>query len=148
LRVWTCEFSFETAASADAIFAVYRDVAGWPRWDAGLDRMELDGPFAAGTTATMFVAGQDPLPMRLIWVEDGRGFEDETQVPDAGVVVRVRHSLEPRADGGGTRIVHSMTIDGPNADHVGPSLGPAITADFPQTMAAIARLAEVAPLRP
>lgn len=135
--MWTYAHSLTTTASADAILALYADVATWPAWDAGLDRLELDGPFAAGTTGTMFATGQQPLRIRLKTVDAGRGFEDETPVPDAGVVVRVRHCLEPVGQGG-TLITHTVTIHGPASDTVGPQIGPAITADFPQTMAALA----------
>lgn len=139
--MWTVTHTRETSASAEAIFARYADVATWPEWDAGLERMTLDGPFATGTTGTMVVRGQDPLLMRLVAVAPGRGFEDETSVAGAGVVVRVRHQLDP-LDRGGTLITHVVTIDGPAADTVGPTLGAAITADFPQTMAMLAARAE------
>jgi hypothetical protein len=36
-------------------------------------------------------------------------------------------------------------IDGPAADEVGPDLGPAITADFPEVMAALSARAEAVP---
>ena len=38
--------------------------------------------------------------------------------------------------------VEVTEISGPAADQVGPQLGPAITADFPQVLAALAALAE------
>jgi hypothetical protein len=141
--MWTYQHSVETSAPADAVFAFYRDVDRWPEWDSGLDRMELDGPFVAGTTGRMVLAGQDPLPWRLVWVEDGRGFEDETDIPGAGAVVRVRHFLESLSSGG-TRVNHSLTVDGPAADEIGPTIGPQITADFPVTMAALVARAEAA----
>jgi hypothetical protein len=144
--MWTVEHTIATIASAETVFALYRDVATWPRWDAGLERLDLDGPFAVDTTGTMVVAGQAPLRLRLAWVEDGRGFEDETTIPGADVVVRVRHRLQP-LEQGGTRITHTLSIEGPGADTVGPQLGPSIAADFPQTLAALARLAEAVPTR-
>jgi Polyketide cyclase / dehydrase and lipid transport len=135
--MWTYTHSLETTASPDAVFALFKDVDTWPEWNAGLERMVLDGPFATGTNSTMFVAGQDPLVARLVWVKEGRGFEDETPIPDAGVVVRVRHCLEPLSDGGAL-ITYAATLDGPAADTLGPTLGAAITADFPDVMAALA----------
>ena len=42
---------------------------------------------------------------------------------------------------GGTRITYRTEIGGPTADQVGPELGPAITADFPHVLAALAALA-------
>ncbi len=143
--MWTYEHSVESQADRDAVFALFSDVATWPEWNAGVERMELDGPFVADTAGTMVVPGQEPMAFRLIWVEEGRGFEDETAVPSAGVVVRVRHSLEPLSDGG-TRITYRCVIDGPAADEVGPGLGPVITADFPEVMAALSARAEEAPV--
>jgi hypothetical protein len=48
------------------------------------------------------------------------------------------HRLVPEADG--TRIVYRTEITGPDADQVGPQLGPAITADFPDVLAKLAAL--------
>src|SRR5260370_36201306 len=57
----------------------------------------------------MFMPGQDPLAFRLIWVTEGKGFEDETEIPDACVIVRVRHSLK-KLSHGGTRITQALTF--------------------------------------
>ena len=140
--MWTYEHSIETSADRNAIFAFFKDVSTWPDWNAGVERIELDGPFVSGTTGTMFMPGQDAIRFRLVWVGDGQGFEDETKIADAGVVVRVRHTLEALPNRG-TRITYSATIDGPAADDVGPSIGPAITADFPEVMSALAARAEL-----
>lgn len=144
--MWTYDYSAETTADPDAIFDLFRDVTSWPRWNAGVESMELDGPFAAGTTGTMKVPGQDPLRMRLVWVEPGRGFEDETDIPGAGIVVRVRHALAA-LDRGRTRITYGVTIDGPAAEALGPVLGPQITADFPDVIATLIIEAEAATSR-
>jgi hypothetical protein len=135
--MWTYEHSVDTQADAAAVFSMFSDVPNWPEWNAGVERVDLDGPFVAGTPGSMVVPGQEPMAFRLIWVEEGWGFEDETAVPDVGVVVRVRHSLEP-LDGGRTRITYRCVIDGPSADTVGPDLGPMITGDFPEVMGALA----------
>ena len=108
--------------------------------------MELNGPFAAGTTGTMKVPGQDPLRMRLVSVDPGRGFEDETDIAGAGIVVRVRHALSA-LDGGRTRITYGVTIDGPAAEALGPVVGPQITADFPDVIATLISEAEAATSR-
>jgi hypothetical protein len=77
--------------------------------------------------------------MRLTEITPGELFTDEMDGSD--FTVRTVHQLEP-APGGRTRIIYRTEISGPSADHVGPRLGPAITADFPDVLAALAKLAE------
>src|ERR1700737_4882359 len=132
--MWTYEHSLETGAGARTIFAILRAVGPWPEWNPGGERIDLDGPFATGTTGVMVIPDQGSLSFRLAWVGEGRGFEDETEIPEAEVLVRVRHSLQPLATGG-TRITYSATVEGPASDTLGPEIGPAVTADFPGGMA-------------
>lgn len=141
--MWTVTHTGETAASADRVFALFKDVATWPKWNAGVERIDLDGPFATGTTGTMVVADQGALEFRLVWVAENAGFEDETPIAEADVVVRVRHTLQPKTDGG-TRIEYRCVIEGPGADLVGPDIGPAITSDFPDVILALAERAQAA----
>src|SRR5207237_6717871 len=88
--MWSAEYSTEIDATPDVINAFFADTARWPEWNAGTEWVELDGPFAAGTSARMKIPGEDPLAFRLVQVSPD-GFEDETPIDDAGVVVRVRH---------------------------------------------------------
>jgi hypothetical protein len=39
-------------------------------------------------------------------------------------------------------VIYRTEITGPAADQVGPQLGPAITGDFPEVLAALVNLAE------
>jgi hypothetical protein len=139
--MWTKQYSAESSASAERLFAILRETAAWPEWNSGVTRIDMDGPFAAGTTATMVLPDQSALRFRLVWVEPGRGFEDETDLPGAGVRVRVRHLLEPLEDGL-TRITYICTVDGP--DEVAAEVGSAVSADFPDVIAALAARAEAA----
>lgn len=137
--MWTVEHSIVTNASPAAISRLFADVATWPEWNKGIEWVTLDGPFAAGTHGQMKVPGQEPFAFRLLAVGPD-GFEDETPIPDAGVVVRVRHAIETSA--GRTRVAYGVTIDGPQADALGPVLGPEITADFPAVLEALVARAE------
>jgi uncharacterized protein YndB with AHSA1/START domain len=137
--MWEYEHSVETAAAADVVWCLWSDIAGWPRWNAGVEQITIDGPFAAGTTFTMTPLGDEPIRMRLTEVVPGQLFTDEMDAGD--FVVRTMHRLEP-APGGQTRIIYRTEITGPAADQAGPQLGPAITADFPGVLAALAKLAE------
>ena len=81
--------------------------------------------------------GQEPLSYRLTKVEPAREFVDETPVGD--IVVRVSHLLEPLTSGR-LRITYAAEIDGP--EEQAKEIGPLITADFPETVAALVALAQ------
>lgn len=138
--MWTSQKTIETAAPASVIFEMFRDVARWPEWNAGVEKMELDGPFVAGTTGRMTMPGAPPMETKLVWVGDGHGFEDETPIPDAGVTVRVRHEIVPAV--GRTLIVYTTTVDGSATDDVCAEIGSMVTSDFPAVLAALAARAE------
>jgi hypothetical protein len=38
--------------------------------------------------------------------------------------------------------VYRATVDGPNAERLGPDIGPQVTADFPEVLAALKARAE------
>lgn len=137
--MWTSEQSIETTASPEAIWRLWSDVAGWPEWNADIEHIEISGPFAAGSTISMTPVGQDPVELRIAEAVKPDLFVDEAEV--ANVVMRTVHRVE-RLDGDRNRIVYRMEINGPAADDVGPELGPQISADFPATLAALARQAE------
>jgi Polyketide cyclase / dehydrase and lipid transport len=137
--MWTNEQSIETTASPEAIWRLWSDVAGWPEWNADIDHIEISGPFAAGSTISMTPIGQDPVELRIAEAVEPDLFVDEANLGD--VVVRTIHRIE-RIEGGRSRVTYRMEISGPAADSVGPELGPQISADFPQTLAALAQHAE------
>jgi hypothetical protein len=140
--MWAAEHSIEIGAGPEVINALFADTARWPQWNEGTEWVELDGPFVAGTTARMKIPGEEPLAFRLVEVGPD-GFEDETPIPDAGIIVRVRHQIEPLASGR-SRVVYRATIDGPNAEKLGPEIGPQVTADFPAVLKAPAEPASPA----
>jgi uncharacterized protein YndB with AHSA1/START domain len=137
--MWEYEHSTETSATPDQVWRHWSDMVAWPQWNDGIEKMEIDGPFAVGTTFTMTPPGDEPIRMRLTEITPGELFTDEMDGGD--FTVRTVHRLEPAA-GGRTRIIYRTEITGPAADQVGPELGPAITADFPYVLAALAKLAE------
>jgi hypothetical protein len=133
---YTYTHSLSADVSADAVWRLYEDVSTWPRWDAQAELITRNGPFAVGTTGTMKFKGQEPLHYRLAKVEPLREFVDET--PVGPLAVRVSHRLEPLSSGR-LRITYSAEIDGP--EEQAREIGPAITADFPETMSSLVALA-------
>jgi uncharacterized protein YndB with AHSA1/START domain len=139
--MWAIEYAGTTSASNDRVHAILADVDRWHEWNPGVRRAELHGPFAAGTPALMVLPDGEELPFLIASVEPNHGYVDETPVPDADVLVRVHHRLEP-LEAGGTRIVYRCEIEGPGAEELGPIVGPQVSGDFPEVIASLAERAE------
>jgi hypothetical protein len=137
--MWTAEHSVETSASPEAIWRLWSDVASWPDWNADIERIEISGAFAVGSTISMKPIGQDPVELRLAEVSEPDLFVDEADLGD--VVVRTAHRID-RLDAGRSRVTYRMEITGPMADSVGPRLGPEISSDFPETLSALVERAQ------
>ena len=132
---WHGAHSIETSASPEIIWRIFSDVPGWKNWNAAIEQIEIKGAFAVGTEFSMTPPAQKPLLSRLIEVRENETFVDETRVGE--IVVRVTHQLE-RLDSNRTRITYAIEATGPGCDEIGP----AVSADFPEVLAALAQLAE------
>ncbi|MFD7909138.1 SRPBCC family protein [Streptomyces sp. NPDC059752] len=136
--MWEYEHGIETAATAEAIWRLWADVENWGAWNAGVQKIEIDGPFAVGTQITMTPPGEDPIPLRIAEAVEGERFVDEVSFGD--LLLRTVHRIDPVGQDR-VRVVYRMEITGNGADEVGPQIGPGITADWPETMASLAELA-------
>jgi hypothetical protein len=83
--------------------------------------------------------GQDPVELRIAELTEQELFVDEAEID--GLVLRTIHRLDIIGPSR-TRVVYRMEITGTAADEIGPRIGPAVTADWPDTMAALARAAQ------
>ncbi|MCP2337811.1 SRPBCC family protein [Actinomadura rupiterrae] len=137
--MWEYEYSVETTASREELWRHWTDMENWPRWNEGIVTIEVDDPFAVGTTFTMTPPEGDKVKLRITEIVPGELFVDEADGGD--FVVTTYHRLTPLPDGR-TRITYRTEITGPLADQVGPAMGPEITGDFPDVLAALVELAE------
>jgi hypothetical protein len=137
--MWATEHSVETSAAPEEIWRLWADVAGWPEWNSDLERIELVGPFAAGGTIVMTPIGQEPIELRIAEAVEPELFVDEAELGE--IVVRTIHRVQ-RLDPERVRVTYRMQITGPAADRLGPQIGPEISADFPQKLAALAERAD------
>lgn len=136
--MWVREYTGTSTARPERVFGVLADAARWPEWNDGVRRLDIRGPFAAGTSAVMVLPDGTELPFTLTWVEPDHGFEDLTEVPHAGVTVRVRHQLAPYD--AGTLITYRCEVHGPEGGAA--EVGAMVSADFPEVIAALAARAE------
>jgi len=132
--MWTTEHSIETNVGVDAIWRAWADVPRWPEWNGDIERVELTGPFATGSMIAMTPHGQDPVHLRVVDVIGGEQFVDEAEV--AGTVFRTMHRIEV-LDEHRVRVVYRLEASGPAAGE----LGPAISADFDDTLRALVEYA-------
>jgi hypothetical protein len=137
--MWTNEHSIETSAAPEEIWRLWADVAGWPQWNADIERIELVGPFVAGSRIVMTPHGEEPIELRIAEAVEPELFVDEAEMGE--IVVRTIHRVGP-LDGERARVTYRMEITGPAADTLGPQIGPEISGDFPQTLAALVERAE------
>jgi len=137
--MWTNEQRIETSAAPEQIWRLWADVAGWPAWNEDIERVELIGPFSAGSRIVMTPVGDAPIDLRIAEAVEPQLFVDEAELGE--IVVRTTHRVE-RLEDARACVIYRMEIMGPAADSLGPEIGPAISADFPQTLAALVELAE------
>ncbi|MEW2306942.1 polyketide cyclase [Streptomyces sp. NPDC006655] len=136
--MWEYEHSIETSATPGAIWRHWADVENWGTWNAEIEKIEMNGPFAAGTQITMTPPGDDPVLLRIAETVEDELFVDEARFD--GLLLRTTHRID-RIDHNRIRVVYRMEITGAGADEVGTQIGPGITADWPETMASLAELA-------
>jgi hypothetical protein len=129
-EMWTTEHSIETNVAVDAIWRAWAAVARWREWNGDIERIELTGPFAAGSMIAMTPRDQGPVQLRLSDVVEGERFVDEAEV--MGTVVRTMHRIEA-LDGQRVRVAYRLEASGPAAE----AIGPAISADFDDTLKAL-----------
>ncbi|MDR2838133.1 MAG: SRPBCC family protein [Azonexus sp.] len=138
--MWIHEESIVIQAAPAALWRLFADVAGWPRWDASLAYAQAHGPFADGTRVTMQMTGDAPaIISTLREVRENEGFTDEVLID--GHSIRVQHhllALAPTLAGSGTQTLYRVEVTGPQA----ALWGERVSADFPQVLAALKTLAE------
>lgn len=137
--MWTTNYEQTTAASPSAVWGALEKLhSGTPLGPAS-DAFELHGPFAVGTTLTITPQGQEPMQSTIVALVPNAVYADRTVFGE--LQLTFRHDLAPTADGG-TTVTHTLVIDGPGSDEVGPELGPQISGDFPVAMAELLFAAE------
>jgi hypothetical protein len=78
--------------------------------------------------------GEDAVELRIAEACEPDLFVDEADFGD--VLIRTIHRIDSLG-GGRSLVTYRMEISGPAADAVGPELGPKISGDFPDTLAAL-----------
>lgn len=137
--MWTTSYEQTTAAAPSEVWGALKRLHSGTPLGPDSDTFELHGPFAVGTTLTITPQGQDPMQSTIVALVPDTTYADRTVFGD--LELTFRHDLALTADGG-TTVTHTLVIDGPGSDEVGPELGPQISGDFPVAMAELLSAAE------
>nr|ANY57977.1 hypothetical protein [uncultured bacterium] len=139
MTAWDYAPSVDIAAPPEAVWARCVDTGSWPVWKHEVSRVELDGPFATGTTGRLTPATRPAMPFRLAHVEPGVGYISETEVVPGGIL-KLEHTLE--AVDGGTRVTHRATVPRAALDAFGLEFSPALYAGMHASLTALKKLTE------
>lgn len=110
----------------------------WPRWNSAVQQLALDGPFATGTTGRLTPPDGEPLPFRLLSVEEGRGYASSTEIAST---VSLESRLELVDSDDGVVITQTSSLVGPAAEHFAATFGPALVSGVERTADRLAGIA-------
>jgi uncharacterized protein YndB with AHSA1/START domain len=140
--MWDFEHSVEAAVSRERVWALWTDVPGWPRWNPGVARAELDGPVAEGTTGTVRAAGGPASALRIVALEPERRFV--TEASERFMRLRFEYELAD-AGGGPLRITQRVRMSGLATPLMRRTVGPRLERSIPQAVANLVELARAEP---
>src|SRR5438034_10712804 len=90
--MWAAEHSIDTSAGPEQVWPLWANVPAWPEWNGDIERIELDGSFAAGGRIVMTPFGQEAIELRIAEAVEPVQFVDEADFGD--VLIRTMHRVE------------------------------------------------------
>ena len=135
---WVFEHSVDCAASPGAAWAFWTDVRNWAI-DADVDRIEIDGPFAAGTRGRTLSKSSGRIEWQLAEVAPGHAV---IIMPVDGAAARCVWTFEEIETG--VRMTQRMSLEGPKAAGYAATFGPMLEAGVPGGMKALSAAIEKA----
>jgi Polyketide cyclase / dehydrase and lipid transport len=129
-------------APASRIFAIYANVADWPRWDPDAKAASIDGPFETGATGVVVPHGGPKSKIIFSRVIRDQGFVVDCRLPLCAM--RFDYSLEPQraGEGGATRVTHAVSFEGLLSPIFGRLIGSGMKKTMPRALARLKALAE------
>jgi uncharacterized protein YndB with AHSA1/START domain len=132
--MWDFEHSVETRASRERVWAVWTDISGWPSWNPGVARAELDGPLAEGAIGTIRAAGGPTSTLKVLEVEPDRSFV--TEASERFMRLRFEHELADAEDGQ-LRLTQRVRMTGLATPLMRRTVGARLERSIPEALAAM-----------
>jgi uncharacterized protein YndB with AHSA1/START domain len=140
--MWDFEHSTQAPASRERVWALWTDISGWPSWNPGVARAELDGPLAEGATGTVRAKGGPTSSLRVLAIEPERRFV--TEASERFMRLRFEHELAD-VEGGQLRITHRVRMTGVATPLMRYTVGARLERSIPLAVAALVELATTLP---
>ena len=125
-------------ATAEAVFAAYENVAGWPQWDPDTLSSQLDGPFEQGTKGKLKPKQGPETKIQLIEVSKNKSFTVECKLPLCKM--HFVHELLPADQT--TEVTNKIIFSGLLAPVFGRFIGKEIKDTLPASLAGLKQFLE------
>ena len=125
--MWSSTHTVVSDLPAEVLWSRLVGVAGWPDWNRSLASASIDGEFAVGATIRSLTKEGRSSASRVVAVDDGRSFDDRTELGD--VQVGVRHEITQA--GPHTVVTFRIEVSGEDAEQIGRAL----SVDLPTVLA-------------
>ena len=140
--MWDFEHSVQARASRERVWALCTDVSGWPKWNPGVARAELNGPLAEGATGTVRAFGGPASTLKVLAIEPDRRFVTEASER----LMRLSFEYElADAEGGQLRITQRVRMTGLATPLMRRTVGARLERSIPAALAALVELATTGP---
>ena len=139
---WNFEHSVEAPVSRERVWALWTDIEGWPSWNPGVVRAELDGPAAVGATGTVRAAGGPASKLTVLEAEPERRLV--TEASERLMRLRFEHELADAADGL-VRITQRVQMTGFATPLMRRTIGPRLERSIPIALANLVERATAGP---
>lgn len=136
--MWRNEHTTETPASCEAVWDVWTDVDGWPRF-LSMRWADLDGEFAVHASGRIKPSSGPSSKFTIVALEPGRFYATQASMP--GATLRFEHEVAPTPSGG-TRVTERQTIDGPLSRIYGRLFGRQMVSELPGSLEKLGELAQ------
>lgn len=132
--MWKFQHSVECQVGRSFAWRFWANVENMIAVDSAIESVQLNGPFAAGTTGVTKTRDQGDVEWRLVDVQDGRSATIE--IPAPGAVFRCVWIFEDTACGG-TRLTQQNSFEGEQAQAYA-EFGKQLETNMPQGMQRLA----------
>jgi uncharacterized protein YndB with AHSA1/START domain len=131
--------SRETAASAEKVWAIWSDPAGWGGWNPNVTTMDMASPLKLGAEGVMNTPAGQHHQMKVIDLQPGRSFTLETSVIPLS---RFQFTCSVVPAGGRTKVSQTVKVVGPMGWLFDPMMGDQIAKDFDSVLDGLVKKAE------